>query len=200
MSHAPTGGQAPDQANSGRQTGAALLLGQIIPKAHPTAASHPTSHKQQHDTRLATNPDRPAHRVSQSPELLVIVCASMDPFPIRWCLLEDADDEELLRALTYAHTVNDGRPWGGTRRWRPERTVAEIRPELIALIREGHVELYKRERSPNESIAVDPEAALAVVADDANWNVPAESGRDVVYALRLTASGEQEAQRFFGSG
>ena len=79
------------------------------------------------------------------------------------------------------------------------RTVAEVRPELIALIREGHVELYKMERSPNESIAVDPEAALAVVADDANWNVPAESGRDVVYALRLTASGVQEAQRFFGS-
>ena len=30
--------------------------------------SHQTSHKQQHATRLATNPDRPARRVSQSPE------------------------------------------------------------------------------------------------------------------------------------
>ena len=31
----PQGGQAPDQANSGRQTGAALPPGQIIPKARP---------------------------------------------------------------------------------------------------------------------------------------------------------------------
>ena len=130
-----------------------------------------------------------------SPKLLVIVCASMDPFPIRWCLLEDADDEALLRALTYAHTALDGRPVFRERRWRPDRTVAEIQPELIALIREGHVALYLEKRSPNESIAVDPEAALAVVADDANWK-----RRDVQYALRLTASGEQEAQRLFGSG
>ena len=33
----------------------------------PKAASHPTSHKQQHDTRLATTPDRPAHRAAQAP-------------------------------------------------------------------------------------------------------------------------------------
>jgi hypothetical protein len=123
----------------------------------------------------------------------------MDFIPIRWCLLEDADDEALLRAVTYAHTVNDGRLVERPRQWRPERTVTEIRPELIALIREGHVELYKMERSPNEPIPVDPEAALAVVADDANWDFPAESGRDVGYVLRLTASGEQEAQRLFGS-
>ena len=67
MSHAPTGGQAPDQANSGRQTGAAVPPGQIIPKAR-NAASHPTSHKQHGDTNLATAPDRPTHRVSQSPD------------------------------------------------------------------------------------------------------------------------------------
>jgi hypothetical protein len=41
--------------------------GQIIPKAR-NAASHPTSHKQHGDTRLATAPDRPTRRVSQSPE------------------------------------------------------------------------------------------------------------------------------------
>ena len=32
-----------------------------------------TSHEQQHDTRLATTPDRPAHRVSQSHERLTCV-------------------------------------------------------------------------------------------------------------------------------
>jgi hypothetical protein len=67
MSHAPQGGQAPDQASSGRQTGAAVPLGQIIPKAR-NAASHLTSHKQHGDTNLATAPDRPTRRVSQSPE------------------------------------------------------------------------------------------------------------------------------------
>ena len=123
----------------------------------------------------------------------------MDFIPIRWCIVEDADDEAWLRELTWRHTVLDGRLCERVRQARPERTVAEVRPELIALIREGHVALYKKKRSPNESIAVDPGAALAVVADDANWDLPAESGRDVGYVLRLTASGEQEAQRLFGS-
>jgi hypothetical protein len=67
MSHALRDGQAPDQASSGRQTGAAVPLGQIIPKAR-NAASHLTSHKQHGDTNLATAPDRPTRRVSQSPE------------------------------------------------------------------------------------------------------------------------------------
>src|SRR5207302_8586456 len=67
MSHAPQGGQAPDQASSGRQTGAAAPLGRFIPKARKTA-SHPTSHKRHGDTRLATASDRPTYRVSQSPE------------------------------------------------------------------------------------------------------------------------------------
>ena len=67
MSHALRGGQAPDQASSGRQTGAAVPLGQIIPKAR-NAASHLTSHKQHGDTNLATAPDRPTRRVSQPPD------------------------------------------------------------------------------------------------------------------------------------
>ena len=62
MSHALRDGQAPDQASSGRQTGAAVPLGQIIPKAR-NAASHLTSHKQHGDTNLATAPDRPTRRV-----------------------------------------------------------------------------------------------------------------------------------------
>jgi len=67
MSHAPQGGQAPDQASSGRQTGAAVPPGQIIPKAR-NAAGHLTSHKQHGDTRLTSAKDRHPRRVSQSPE------------------------------------------------------------------------------------------------------------------------------------
>jgi hypothetical protein len=77
MSHAPQGGQAPDQASSGRQTGAAVPLGQIIPKAR-NAASHLTSHKQHGDTNLATAPDRPTRRVSQSPEPVAEVIERVD--------------------------------------------------------------------------------------------------------------------------
>jgi len=65
MSHAPQGGRAPDQASSGRQTGAAAPLGQIIPKAR-NAASHLTSHKQHGDTRLTKVQDRPTRRASQT--------------------------------------------------------------------------------------------------------------------------------------
>jgi hypothetical protein len=46
---------------------AAVPPGQIIRKAR-NAASHPTSHKQHGNTRLATAPDRPTRRVSQSLE------------------------------------------------------------------------------------------------------------------------------------
>jgi hypothetical protein len=67
MSHAPQGGQAPDQASSGRQTGAAVPPRQIIPKAR-NAAGHLTSHKQHGDTRLTSAKDRHPRRVSQSPE------------------------------------------------------------------------------------------------------------------------------------
>jgi hypothetical protein len=45
--------------------------GQIIAKAR-NAASHPKSHKQHGDTRLATAPDRPTYRVSQSPEAVFL--------------------------------------------------------------------------------------------------------------------------------
>jgi hypothetical protein len=91
MSHAhKEGGQAPDQASSGRQTGAAAPPGQIIPKAR-NAASHPTSHKQHEDTRLATAPDRPTRRVSQSPERPGwLPVAGRVSGPARWRHLSDS--------------------------------------------------------------------------------------------------------------
>ena len=55
MSHAHKADKLLIKPAAGRQTGAALPPGQIIPKAR-NAASHPTSHKQHGDTRLATAP------------------------------------------------------------------------------------------------------------------------------------------------
>ena len=68
MSHAEEADELLNQANSGRQTGVAALLGRIIRKAR-NAASHPTSHKQ-HDNNQAGNGPRQTrlNRVSQSPE------------------------------------------------------------------------------------------------------------------------------------
>jgi hypothetical protein len=44
MSHAQEGGQAPDQASSGRQTGAAAHTQTDHSQGTHEAASHPTSH------------------------------------------------------------------------------------------------------------------------------------------------------------
>ena len=55
MSHAPQGGQAPDQASSGRQTGVAVPPGRISPKARK-AASHQTSHMRHGDNQAGNDP------------------------------------------------------------------------------------------------------------------------------------------------
>ena len=68
MSHADRGGQAPDQASSGRQTGAAAHAQTDHSEGTHHAASHPTSHTRHGDTSLATAPDRPTRRVLPSPE------------------------------------------------------------------------------------------------------------------------------------
>ena len=64
----PTGGQAPNQASSGRQTGAAAHTQTNHSKGTHNAASHPKSHTRHDDTNLATAPDGPTHRVLPSPE------------------------------------------------------------------------------------------------------------------------------------
>ena len=58
MSHAHTGGQAPDQASSGRQTGAAAHTQTDHSQGTHIAASHLTSHTLHGGIRLATAPDR----------------------------------------------------------------------------------------------------------------------------------------------
>ena len=57
MSHASQGGQAPDQASSGRQTGAAAHTQTNHSQGTHTAASHLTSHTR-HDDNQAGNGSR----------------------------------------------------------------------------------------------------------------------------------------------
>jgi hypothetical protein len=100
MSHAPQGGQAPDQANSGHQTGVAALTqtdhSEGTPKQRPIPRRVTCSTT---NTRLATAPDRPTRRVSQSPELgenldVPVRAVQADPLPVLdqpGCML-DPDD------------------------------------------------------------------------------------------------------------
>ncbi len=85
MSHAHEGGQAPDQASSGRQTDAAAHT-QTNHSQGTQRASHPKSHKQHGDTRLATAPDRPTQRVSQS--LDAVPGHDRKKSPLGWYALE----------------------------------------------------------------------------------------------------------------
>src|SRR4051794_14019098 len=83
MSHPARGGQAPDQASSGRQTGAAVHTRTIIRKARKKAASPLKSHTRHEGTRLATAPDRPTQRILQPPEE-VTLDAGRRPMSFRW--------------------------------------------------------------------------------------------------------------------
>ena len=56
MSHARQGGQAPDQASSGRQTGAAAHTQTDHSQGTHKAASHPTSHTRHGDNQAGNGP------------------------------------------------------------------------------------------------------------------------------------------------
>jgi hypothetical protein len=56
MSHAGKGGQAPDQASSGRQTGAAAHERTDHSQGTHEAASHPTSHARHGDNQAGDGP------------------------------------------------------------------------------------------------------------------------------------------------
>jgi hypothetical protein len=85
MSHAHQGGQAPDQASSGRQTGAAAHTQTNHSQGTHTAASHPTSHTRHGDNQagneprqtnpptLTDAPSRPTHLASGRPPPSVIL-------------------------------------------------------------------------------------------------------------------------------
>ena len=68
MSHAQQGGQAPDQASSGRQTGAAALTQTDHSEGTHNGQFPRTSHMRHGNTRLAMAPDRPLAPVLPFPE------------------------------------------------------------------------------------------------------------------------------------
>jgi hypothetical protein len=108
---------------------------------------------------------------------------------VRFGILYEATDESLLWELPWRSTITlDNR----TTEIHPERSVSEIRPQFTALLEEGFVELYEVAGSTSPLPLAD---ALAVIADEECWRVPAESGRNTAFFVALTQRGEAEYGR-----
>ena len=105
------------------------------------------------------------------------------PNAIRYAILDHAGDDANLWELPWSLSDHVG---GGTVEIHPPRTVDEVRPHLIDLVREGHVELYRMNDPRGPKLSLDE--ALAVVADDTNWYPPTETA----YCVITTDSGDRE--------
>jgi hypothetical protein len=104
--------------------------------------------------------------------------------PVRYAILDSATDSSPLWELPWplSHATDEGPV-----EIHPRRTMKEIRPVLVELLREGHVEIYPY-REP-EASALPLDDALAAISVDANWN-PETTQED--YGVTLTESGERE--------
>jgi hypothetical protein len=113
---------------------------------------------------------------------------------VRYQLLDHATDEAPLWDCGFPITEHTA---AGTRERHRSRSPEELQPELERLLREEHVQLY--EMTDPEHRLLTLTEALNVMADGVNWHSPLALGysepREVIYALVLTDSGEQEFQR-----
>jgi hypothetical protein len=117
-------------------------------------------------------------------DLSVHVCNV--PGSLRYRILDYACEDSMLWSLPWpvSHAVGDELV-----EIHPQLTVDEVRPVLIDLLHEGHVELYRlgEERRPTLS----REEALAAVADDTNWE-PTKA--ETSYCVITTDSGDRELE------
>jgi hypothetical protein len=81
--------------------------------------------------------------------------ASVMPRSIRYAILDMASEDTLLYHLPWALSVEGAE-------LHPRRTVAEVKPHLVALLREGHVEMYRLDEGAQPFLTLDD--ALAAVA------------------------------------
>jgi hypothetical protein len=97
-------------------------------------------------------------------------------------ILDSAFDEAPIWELLWEMTmVTDGKEI----QVHPPRSVGEVRPVLIQLLREGHVELYRMDDPQAPALSFDQ--ALAVLADDSHWQPGAMAE---AYGVVSTESGE----------
>ena len=108
------------------------------------------------------------------------------PHPIRYAILDHASDEASLWELPWQLIDHiDGRD---VERHTP-RTVTEVLPHLLDLIREGHVEIFRLADSQGPSLPLAE--ALAVASDEANWDPSTATDH---YGVITTESGNRECE------
>src|SRR3954451_6645140 len=106
------------------------------------------------------------------------------PNAIRYAILDHAGDDAMLWELPWPLSQSVG---GETVELHPRWTVDEVRPVLVDLLREGHVELYRFGEADGPTLAL--EESIAAVASDANWD-PAMA--ETAYCVITTESGDRE--------
>jgi hypothetical protein len=103
---------------------------------------------------------------------------------IRYAVLDHAGDDAALWELPLAlHQDVDDRLIEA----HPRRTVEQVMPHLLDLLREGHVEMYPYD-DPNRT-RLSLEVALAAASDPSNWDPAAAKLRCGVIT---TESGDDE--------
>jgi hypothetical protein len=100
--------------------------------------------------------------------------------PIRYAILDHASDEANLWELPWSLSVSGVEV-------HPRRTMDEVRPWLVELLREGHVEMWLE--SDGNVVELDLDDALAATAQDDNWD---PKSAHEVYLLHTTESGDAE--------
>jgi len=115
--------------------------------------------------------------------------------PTHYVVLNLAIDESSLWALTWgAHTYDRA---GKLVEILPRLARDDARAALRDLVASYTVELY--EQASLRTLPLPD--ALAAIDDDANWLVPAESGREIWYAVVVSETGYEtynQAHSMFG--
>jgi hypothetical protein len=110
---------------------------------------------------------------------------------MRYAILDHATDDAALWELAWSLSqfIN-----GRDVVIHPRRPVSEVLLHLLDLLREGHVEIYLDENPQEPSLPL--EEALAVAADDANWD-PASAKAS--YRVVATKSGDDEYENEYAA-
>lgn len=109
------------------------------------------------------------------------------PDATRYAILDHASGEAALWEITQGLTdIRDGERKETHRAF----ALADVRPVLVELLREGHVELYDLLDPRGPMLTLDE--ALVVVADETNWS-PSTATRQT--HLVLTEAGTDELRR-----
>jgi hypothetical protein len=114
---------------------------------------------------------------------------------LRYLVLDVAGDEAMLWELTWG--LDMLAPDGSRTPIHLPVAVEEVRPVVAELVAQGFVALY--DNDDPQGATLSGEQAQAVIADDGNWIVQSESGKEAAYALVLTDAGNEQLQELIAA-